>query len=150
MRFGISREPLEEEDLERDKRIELSPPPWQGGVLPLYESRPGKRIECFYSTRLADRQVSRDLALLGWSGRLTRRRKIPRESINFEDTRCFHDRRFFLPLGEALGALAVDVHTRELLAIVIVNGDLPVAVLAAAISTKAPGPAELGLFSQVE
>jgi hypothetical protein len=25
--------------LERDKRIELSPPPWQGGVLPLYESR---------------------------------------------------------------------------------------------------------------
>ena len=25
--------------MERDKRIELSPPPWQGGVLPLYESR---------------------------------------------------------------------------------------------------------------
>jgi hypothetical protein len=27
------------EEMERDKRIELSPPPWQGGVLPLYESR---------------------------------------------------------------------------------------------------------------
>src|SRR5271154_3010523 len=27
------------ENMERDKRIELSPPPWQGGVLPLYESR---------------------------------------------------------------------------------------------------------------
>jgi hypothetical protein len=25
--------------LERDKRIELSPRPWQGRVLPLYESR---------------------------------------------------------------------------------------------------------------
>jgi hypothetical protein len=30
--------------LERDKRIELSPPPWQGGVLPLYESRRTKDL----------------------------------------------------------------------------------------------------------
>jgi hypothetical protein len=31
-------------NMERDKRIELSPPPWQGGVLPLYESRRTKDL----------------------------------------------------------------------------------------------------------
>ena len=29
----------EKKSMERDKGIEPSPPPWQGGVLPLYESR---------------------------------------------------------------------------------------------------------------
>ena len=32
--------------MERDNRIELSPPPWQGGVLPLYESRRTKDLRC--------------------------------------------------------------------------------------------------------
>jgi hypothetical protein len=47
--------------MERDNRIELSPPPWQGGVLPLYESRRGRelRSDVSYNTPSVHHQEAR-------------------------------------------------------------------------------------------
>jgi hypothetical protein len=71
--------------------------------------------------------------------------KFPRDSVNLENASGFDDRRLFLSLGEALGALAVDINARKLFAILIINGNLPVTVLTAAIPGKAAGLGGLGL-----
>ncbi len=62
-----------------------------------------------------------------------------RELIDFEDSRSLHHRRFLLALCEALGAIAVDVDAGKLFAIVVVNGHLPMAMLATTVFTQSAG-----------
>jgi hypothetical protein len=59
--------------------------------------------------------------------------------INFHDTRGFHDGRFLLALGKALGAFAINIHAPKFLAVVVVDGDLPMAMLASAVALKPAG-----------
>jgi hypothetical protein len=59
--------------------------------------------------------------------------------IDFQDSSSLHDGRFFLAISETLGAIAVDVDSGKLLAIVVVDGHLPVAMLAAAVFTQSAG-----------
>jgi hypothetical protein len=63
----------------------------------------------------------------------------PEPLIYFEDASRLDDGRFFLPLGKPHGALTVDVDTSEPFAVVVVHGDLPVAVPAPAIFVKPVG-----------
>jgi len=56
-----------------------------------------------------------------------------RTSVYLNDTRALNDGRFFLPLGEVFGALAVDINAREFFTVVVIDGDLPVAVLSPAV-----------------
>jgi len=53
-----------------------------------------------------------------------------RGSVNLEDASGTNDGRLFLPLRKSIGALAVDIDPRELFAVLIVDGNLPVPVLA--------------------
>jgi hypothetical protein len=131
--------------MERDKGIEPSPPPWQGGVLPLYESRPLRTQQnelTLYSTRPRSPQD-----LTGASSVLTKRPGVARfvgtptvvwGLIDFHDARCLHDRRLLLAFGKAFGTFTVDIHPGELLTVVIVDSNLPVAMLTTAILVK-PG-----------
>jgi hypothetical protein len=152
--------------LERDKGIEPSPPPWQGGVLPLYESRerqseqvliacgreaeqalvrvahacvvparPTRRTTCTTQKLIAETGIDRRCKGLGHP--LTNGRS--ELLIHFEDARRLDDRRFLLPLGKAHRAITVDIDAGKSLAVVIVDGDLPVAVPAPAIFVKTTG-----------
>ena len=56
--------------------------------------------------------------------------------IDFQDASGFHDRRFFLPCGKALGALAIDINTGEPLAVIVIDGHLPVMVFTPAVSAQ--------------
>jgi hypothetical protein len=62
---------------------------------------------------------------------------IPRQKlaglIHFDDARTLHDRRLFLTMGKALGALTVDIDAREFLAIMVIHGHLPMLMPAATI-----------------
>ncbi len=75
---GFSREKME-----RDKGIEPSPPPWQGGVLPLYESRV-RNILAVPSF------IARDISASN-SACEVRRAQVLRLSIDLEDASAFHD-----------------------------------------------------------
>ncbi len=55
------------------------------------------------------------------------------ESVDFDDTGALNDGRFFLPFGKVLCALAIDINSRELFTVVIVDGDLPMAMLSPAV-----------------
>lgn len=46
---------------------------------------------------------------------------------------AFYDRGFFLPLGEAAGAIEIDVHACEGFAVTVVHGHAPMVVLAATV-----------------
>jgi hypothetical protein len=59
--------------------------------------------------------------------------------INFHHASRFHHRRSPLPLGEAGGSLAVDIDTRKLLAVLVVDRYLPVTVLSAPVPPHAAG-----------
>ena len=59
--------------------------------------------------------------------------------INFHDTRGFNDGRFLLALGKTLGAFAINIDAAELLAVVVIDGDLPMAMLAPAVALKPAG-----------
>jgi hypothetical protein len=60
--------------------------------------------------------------------------------IDLEDTRCLHHRGLLLALGKALGAFTVDIDPGKLLAVVIIHGYLPVAVLATPILVQPSRP----------
>lgn len=60
-------------------------------------------------------------------------------SVDLDDTGAFNDGRFFLPFGEVLGALAVDIDARKFFTVVVINGDLPVAVLSPAVPLETGG-----------
>jgi len=68
--------------------------------------------------------------------------------IHFHNTCGFYHGRLLLALGEALGALAVDIHSGEFLPVVIIHCDLPVLVLAPAVAVKPAGFASLFLFQR--
>jgi len=68
-------------------------------------------------------------------------------SVHFENAGRLDDRRLLLALRKALRAVPIDVHTRELLAVVVVHRHLPVPMLAAAVPVKSSGLASLGLLS---
>jgi hypothetical protein len=69
--------------------------------------------------------------------------------IHFQDARAFHNRGFLLALGKARCAFAVNVHTGEFFAVVVIDGHLPVSVLASAVSRIASRPARLRLLHDV-
>jgi hypothetical protein len=60
-------------------------------------------------------------------------------SVDFQDARRFHHGRLLLAFGESLGAFSINVNASELLSVVIVNGHLPVAMLASAVLVKTAG-----------
>jgi len=60
-------------------------------------------------------------------------------SVDFHDAGCFHDRRFLLAFGKVLGAFAINVHARELLTVVVVHRNLPVAMLTPAVPVEPAG-----------
>ena len=66
--------------------------------------------------------------------------------IDFHDARGLDHRRSLLPLGETGGSLAVNIDARKLLAVSIVDRDLPVAVLSAAVAPHSAGFAGLCRF----
>lgn len=59
--------------------------------------------------------------------------------VHFHDACGLDDGRALLALGEAGGTLAVDIDAGELFPVLIVNGDLPVAVFAAPVVVKTGG-----------
>ncbi len=146
--FGLSAR------MERDKGIEPSPRPWQGRVLPLYESRLDKNI---YSTGGGERQGADNRARRKRQPNAVRpgphpRSRCPlringpdRSSVHFSDASGLNDGRSFLTLGEMLGALAIDVYSSELLTIVIIDSDLPVLVFAAPVAVESSSPFLLSL-----
>src|SRR5579872_1279537 len=67
-------------------------------------------------------------------------------SIHFHDAGSFHNGRLLLPLGKALGPFPINVYPGKFLAVVIVNGDLPVLMLAPAVAMKPAGFTALFLF----
>jgi len=54
--------------------------------------------------------------------------------INLGNARAFHDWGLLLPKGEGLGPFAVDVNPREFFAVVVIDGDLPMAVPPSAVA----------------
>jgi hypothetical protein len=64
---------------------------------------------------------------------------VPASLIHFEDARSFHDRGFLLARGKAFGAIAIDIHPGEFLAIIVIHRYLPMAVFAPAIPVHAVG-----------
>jgi hypothetical protein len=59
--------------------------------------------------------------------------------IHFQNASRFHDGRLLLTLGEPLGAFAIDVDATELLAVMVIHGNLPVAMFAPAILVEPAG-----------
>ena len=57
--------------------------------------------------------------------------------IHLKDAGGFDDRRFLLPLGKTLSALAVNVDTGESFAVMVKHGDLPVLVFPPSIMAHA-------------
>jgi hypothetical protein len=57
--------------------------------------------------------------------------------IHLKNPGGFDDRRFLLPLGKTLSALAVNVDTGESLAVMVKHGDLPVLVFPPSIMAHA-------------
>ena len=136
-------------ELERDNRIELSPPPWQGGVLPLYESRKTKdldRHEFITWQRKAHKALQRTRPCKLLLVVISPPRRGYVVSIHFHDAGSFHNGRLLLPLGKALGPFPINVYPGKFLAVVIVNGDLPVLMLAPAVAMKPAGFTALFLF----
>jgi hypothetical protein len=56
--------------------------------------------------------------------------------IDFEDPGGLDHWRLLLTFGEALGTVAVDIDASELFAVVVVDGDLPMAVLTSAVGLE--------------
>ncbi len=59
--------------------------------------------------------------------------------IYLKDSGGFNDRRFLLPLGKPLSAVAVNVNTGEPFAVMVKHGDLPVLVFPPSIMTHTAG-----------
>jgi hypothetical protein len=60
-----------------------------------------------------------------------------RELINFHNSRGLDDRRFLLPVGKLLSAIAINVNASELFTVGIVNGYLPMVVLTPLVALHA-------------
>jgi hypothetical protein len=60
-------------------------------------------------------------------------------SVDFQNTGSLNNRRLFLAFGKPFGAFAVDIDTSEALTVMIVNGNLPMAMLAPTVPPKPGG-----------
>jgi hypothetical protein len=90
----------------------------------------------FYSTRTGRPQGPPCAPRAHESPQIARAMKgvlFPAGLADPDDSRSFHHRRFLLPVREIGRLCAVGVDPRELLAIAIEDGDLPVAVLASLV-----------------
>jgi hypothetical protein len=133
-------------EMERPRGIEPPPTAWQAVVRPLYYGRisvganvlfystppitgqgPGGSIRSETITGTHIQGTSGPSGFLTWSAAATRRKGA---SVNLEDAGGTNDRRLFLPLRKSIGALAVDIDPGKLFTVLIVDGNLPVAVLA--------------------
>ena len=68
-----------------------------------------------------------------------RSKKPPSRLIHFQNSGRFHHRRLLLTFGEPLGTFAIDIDATELLAIVVIHGDLPVSVFASSVLVEPAG-----------
>ncbi len=132
-----------EDSMERPRGLEPPPTAWQAVVLPLYY---GRSAYAFYSTGPARRQA-----------RPQRQTGTPRPSfpcssgtglwenarglVDLGHARRLYHRRLLLPFGELRRFGAVRVHPREFLAVMVIDGNLPVPMLAPLVFP------ELGSFS---
>ena len=66
--------------------------------------------------------------------------------VHFHDSRGLDDRRFLLPLGELLRAVAINVDASKLFTVRVIHGNLPVMVPTPLVATHAAGLLELGFF----
>jgi hypothetical protein len=73
------------------------------------------------------------------------RMKFPARLIDFKYPSGTHHRRFLLSLGKPNSFLSVDVHAGESFTVVVVDGDLPGAMLAAFVVTEAGSLGDLGV-----
>jgi hypothetical protein len=81
-----------------------------------------------------------ETAMTGGAGRKSNRLSGKLDPlVDFEDASRLDDGRLLLALGKPLGALAVDINAGEFFAVVIVDGDLPVAMPAPTILVEAAG-----------
>ncbi len=119
--------------MERPRGLEPPPTAWQAVVLPLYYGRSAYLL-------IARAQNADKLVPCRTKQRHDRRCFPPAQKLHvrengcglddLHDARSLHHRRLLLPLGELGGLSAVNVHARELFAIVVIDSDEPVPVLA--------------------
>jgi hypothetical protein len=140
--------------MERDKGIEPSPRPWQGRVLPLYESRVRELLRDFLNFYSMPPVCEQGPAGSGFLHGRTDASARPAASasgpparlIDFHDPRGFDDRRLLLALCKPRGALAINVHTGKFLAIAVIDGYLPMPVLASLVAVESAAFFRLLLF----
>ncbi len=133
--------------MERDKGIEPSPRPWQGRVLPLYESRVRELLRDMLNFYSMPPRCEQGPAASGFpDGRthvpLRRSARLsgpPGPLIYFHDPCGFDDRGFLLALCKPRGALAINIHARKFLAIAVIDGYLPMPVLASLVPVESGG-----------
>ena len=118
--------------MERTRGLEPPPTAWQAVVLPLYYGRStylliarAQNADKLVPCRTKQRHHRRCP-----SAQKLRVRENGRGLDDLHDARSLHHRRLLLPLGELGGLGAVNVHARELFAIVVIDSDEPVPVLA--------------------
>src|SRR5712691_10075061 len=111
--------------MERPRGLEPPPTAWQAVVLPLYYGR--SRL-----TLLITRGGSGHKACIVGPGL----EPPPPRLTDLNDARRLDDRRFLLPFGKFRGLGAVGVNPAKLLAVVIIDGDLPVPMFAPLVLTE--------------
>ena len=75
----------------------------------------------------------------GGKSRASRRQKPSIGLVYFQNASRLHHGRLLLTLGKPLGTLSINVDAGELLAVVVIHGHLPVAVLASSVPLKPAG-----------
>ena len=128
--------------MERPRGLEPPPTAWQAVVLPLYYGRPAGKI--IYNTPLGTRQGPHLTRGAARGHEPSARRAGSKDSawlIDFEDPGSADDRRFLLPLGKPNSPLSIDIHPGKLFAVVVIDGDLPVPMLAAFVVAESASPA---------
>jgi hypothetical protein len=110
-----------------------------------------RKTQFFYSTALRRGQERAGVRRANHgrtSSHSMRDRREKRGLVNFDDARRLDDRRLFLALGEMPGSLFVNVHAGKFLAVLVVDGYLPVAMLAPFVAAQARTSSSFFLFLQ--
>ncbi len=109
--------------LERPRGLEPPPTAWQAVVLPLYYGR-SQRTKRLYHARQTTARHTPTFCLFSYGS-------VPfRESIDLAYASGSDHRRLLLSLGESHGLGSVNIDAGKLLTVLVVNGHLPVPVLA--------------------
>jgi hypothetical protein len=59
--------------------------------------------------------------------------------VHFQNASRFHDGRLLLAFGKPLGAFAIDIDAAELLTVLVIHRDLPMAVFAPSVTVEPAG-----------